>query len=161
VCEREPLGSLSQLCDAGGYCMQLVWTYGQKRYLFVTSGAHATTAEARCERLGGTLVVLDSRDEREELWHELSSFPVPYTQIWVGLSPDGDGGWVWADGTPYGAPEAGPPPWAIGEPSDAGPVALFGINTRSVDNTLAHAYGPELELPFVCQFRVEPPTSDP
>ena len=152
VCEREPNGLQSQSCDAG-VCIDLVWTHLQKRYVFVGTKMGGDDAETQCGAIGGTLVVLQSRDEREQLWHELarmSGNKVPGS-IWIGLSQR-SGAWVWDDDA---GPDAYPSPWGDKQPSGNGSRAYL-VETLAaltpLDTTLAkndvNALTP---LPFVCQ----------
>ena len=105
-----------------------------------------TDAEARCRGLGGSLVVLQSRDEREQLWLELSRLSIPPARVWIGLSPGpvdaGDAGavtWIWDDGTSADAPDAYPSPWGVGQPAGPTPAFLSHSTTQPpVDDTLAH-----------------------
>lgn len=153
VCEREPSGVHSQGCDAGA-CIDLVWTHLQKRYVFVSTRMDGDSAEAQCGLLGGTLVVLQSRDEREQLWHELSRLTASKApaSIWIGLSQR-SGAWVWDDDA--GA-DAYPSPWGDRQPRGNGSraylVETFGPPTP-VDTTLAkNDLGAlSVSLPFACQ----------
>jgi hypothetical protein len=154
ICEREPVGRLSQPCNDGGECFDLRFTHGAKSYVFVKLAAPADTAEQQCESLGGTLVVLQSRDEREQMWKELarmSGAGLP-TTIWIGLSvADGGADWTWADDA---SADAYPPPWADRQPRDAGGRAYLYQNNGTpplVDDTLAHGETTPLFLPYVCQ----------
>jgi hypothetical protein len=113
--------------------------------------------------LGGKLAVLESREEREELWHELSLLMIPPARVWIGLAQrtEGDAGvstWVWDDGTPAEGPDAYAPPWGDGQPTDAGlsPRAYLNYDPLVLDNTLARnvARG---QSPFVCQLPVGGP----
>jgi hypothetical protein len=177
VCERRPLGMHSRPCDAG-ICIELVATHGRKRYLFQSSLVTANAAKQQCELLGGKLAVLESREERDQLWHELSLLVAPPTSVWIGLewragdSPDaGDTGppaWVWDDGTAADGPDAYPPPWGDGQPTDAGlgPAAqtttlgsrraFLNNDSLVLDNTLARDVG-RTTSPFVCQLPVNGP----
>jgi cysteine-rich repeat protein len=152
ICEREPQGRLSEPCPTldGGECFDLRATLGQKHYVYVRESAPVQYAEAQCESLGGTLVVLQSRDEREQLWKELSHVGV--ASIWIGLSlPDGGSEWTWADGTPVQADES---PWALRQPRDAGTSAYMTQNAgppQLVDDTLARVTTPEMGYAYVCQ----------
>lgn len=113
VCEREPTGFLSEKCDAG-VCIDLVWTHSQKRYVYVATKLAGDEAETQCAALGGTLVVLQSRDEREQLWHELGHLGgTPPGSIWIGLSRQGTE-WIWDDDA---AVDAYAPPWGDKQPS--------------------------------------------
>ena len=126
ICEREPTGRQSTLCEAG-VCIDLVITSGMKHYVYVRDVASADDAEQHCRSLGGTLVVLQTRDEREQLWKELARLPGVPTPlaIWIGLSV--------VDG---GSPEAGPWIWDDDAAADAYPSAWgdlqpFGRQTRA------------------------------
>ncbi len=155
ICEREPVGRLSQPCSVvdGGECFDLRFTHGSKTYVYVKLAAPADTAEQRCESLGGTLVVLQSRDEREQLWRELSRMSgagLP-TAIWIGLSLVNGSDWLWADDASV---DAYPSPWADRQPRDAGGRAFLYQNNSTplvVDETLAHAETATQYFPFVCQ----------
>jgi hypothetical protein len=135
VCEREPTGVLSQRCDAG-VCIDLVWTHAQKRYVYVGTKLDGDDAEKQCEALGGTLVVLQSRDEREQLWHELGHLGTIPGSIWIGLSEVG-GDWAWADDA---GPDAYPSPWGDKQPTGNGSRAYFVqtlVPPTPLDTTLA------------------------
>jgi cysteine-rich repeat protein len=156
ICEREPVGRLSQVCGLvdGGECFDLRFTYGSKTYVYVKLAAPADAAEQQCESLGGTLVVLQSRDEREQLWKELarmSGAGLP-TTIWIGLSiADGASDWTWADDASL---DAYAPPWGDRQPKDGGARAYLFQNNGSpalVDETLARVETTALFLPYVCQ----------
>jgi hypothetical protein len=155
VCEREPAGLHSEACD-GGVCIDLVWTFGQKRYLFVgaAGAAAAADAETRCEAAGGTLVVLQSRDEREQLWRELSALGAP-DAVWVGLSMQDGGDWIWADDAGAGAY---PSPFAstsLGTGTQAYLAHAKGDVPPPPNDTLADNAQPATNaLAFVCQLPV-------
>ncbi|HEY3820037.1 MAG TPA: C-type lectin domain-containing protein [Polyangiaceae bacterium] len=112
VCEREPTGVLSEHCE-GGICIDLVWTHALKRYVYVTTKLDGADAVQQCAALGGTLVVLQSRDEREQLWHELSHSGTTPGSIWIGLSRPGTE-WIWDDDA---SADAYPSPWGNDQPS--------------------------------------------
>ena len=103
LCEREPVGVHWTTCDAG-ICIELVATHATKRYVYQDGLLPPEQAEAQCHALGGSLVVLQSRDEREQLWLELTRLPVAPSRIWIGLAADagtdaeaGSLSWVWDD----------------------------------------------------------------
>jgi Lectin C-type domain len=153
VCEREPVGVLSQRCDAG-VCIDLAWTFGQKQYVYVSHAMTGDQAQQACFALGGTLVVLESRDEREQLWRELSHMPGvanPPTETWIGLALT-DAGWAWANDA---AADAYPSPWGDKQPKGNGSRAYLLQSTAPpplLDTTLAR--NDEVSLtpyPFVCQ----------
>jgi hypothetical protein len=160
VCEREPVGSQGHVCEGGaGICITLVWTRGAKLYVYREVPASAAAAEQACADLGGRLVVLESRDEREQLWHELGKMTVKPTQgIWVGLSrvaalDGGLGEWTWDDDA---AASSRVSPWGYGQPRTSGP----GLTTRAYmlkqepplsDDTLARDDAIAGTLPYVCE----------
>jgi hypothetical protein len=133
--------------------MDIVYTAGKKRYLFVANPMGAHEADAFCASRGGTLVVLESRDEREQLWRELAQLGQVPVKVWIGLSADDAGTWTWDDGTKVDA--AYPPPWAVRQPLAAGVQALMQNDPNgTVDDTLAMAAtDPATTLPFVCEIR--------
>jgi hypothetical protein len=177
ICESEPVGRPSTPCEAGE-CFDLVWTYGKKRYLYRASPATWDAAKQACDRLGGRLPVLQSRDEREQLWSALAQVSGAPHQVWIGLSSV-DGGlgfigqeqpdWIWEDGTlaPARGVGAYPSQWSVREPTQA---ILGGTNHAylsqqtllGVDDTLARNDPPvpnnlslpsnAMNLPYVCEF---------
>jgi hypothetical protein len=142
ICEHEPEEARLLPATTGLFYFDLVSTYGKKSYVYddlmpVTEA----NAEATCVSHGGTLVILQSRDEREQLWKQLSQTSA--TRVWIGLATS-DAGWAWDDEA--GAdPDASPSAWAIGEPSPLGPAADGGsrraylalTDQHPVDTTLA------------------------
>jgi hypothetical protein len=166
VCKRKPIGMHSKACEAG-ICIELVQTHATKRYVFQSSPVTADEAKRQCEVLGGKLAVLESREEREQLWHELSVLMLPPARLWIGLAQSageagaGDAGvstWVWDDGTPAEGPDAYASPWGDGQPTDAGssPRAYLSYDPLALDNTLARNVG-RMPSPFVCQLPVGGP----
>jgi hypothetical protein len=161
VCEHEPNGVHSRSCEAG-VCIDLVATQRAKSYVYEPLPASWVDAESRCRDLGGSLVVLESRDEREQLWFELSKLPSSPTRVWIGLAPSADDAgddagtvWTWDDGTNADAPDAHPSPWGIGQPSAPAPAFLDNTPSQApVDDTLAHTDSTVRALPFVCQIVV-------
>ncbi|MDP9151374.1 MAG: C-type lectin domain-containing protein, partial [Myxococcota bacterium] len=158
ICEREPVGVRSRACDAG-VCLDLAWTHRAKRYVYREDAATADSAEQQCATLGGSLIVLQSQDEREQLWRELSHMAVVPDAIWIGLSRVAAAGpapqWTWDDDA---SSDAYPSPWGDRQPRAIGPATttraflLHQGSPPSLDDTLAHNDVPEAELPFVCQF---------
>jgi hypothetical protein len=148
ICEREPVGSRARACGAN-VCLSVAATESSKRYVVIGSpvtnvGAlGANDAVIACSAAGGRLVVLGSREEREQLGKELGAYFGGTPSAWIGLS-DTDGTWGW-DG-----PDAGgmsPLPWGAGEPAlitgDAGTVsvgrAFVALDVTQLDSELAHA----------------------
>ena len=167
ICEREPIGAQFTPCEAG-ICVDLVATYGAKRYVIVTQAATADVAEQSCASLGGRLVVLQSRDEREQLWLQISRSPPQLYRIWIGLSQK-DGGsvddagdsWVWDDGTEADSPDGYPSPWGDHLPATLGTTsrAYMRAYMGEIDDTLARN-DEEAQivqtLPFVCELPIAP-----
>lgn len=166
VCELEPVGRQSKPCPSG-ICIDLVKTYGLKSYVYQQNRAAPEDASHACVALGGRLVVLQSRDEREQLWRELYRLTVPPSAVWIGLSQltpgsfqNPQGSWEWDDGTPAEGPNAYPAEWAIGQPlgfGHGGTTRAFlyhDDHSPAIDDTLARNE-PTLTnsgtLPYVCE----------
>jgi hypothetical protein len=166
ICELEPVGRQSKPCPAG-ICIDLVKTQGVKSYVYQENRSTPDGASRACVALGGRLVVLQSRDEREQLWRELYRLTVPPSAVWIGLSQvspgsyqDPEGSWAWDDHTPADGPGAYPAEWAVGEPlrfGHAGTSRAFlyhDDHSPAVDDTLARNE-PTLTisgtLPYVCE----------
>jgi hypothetical protein len=166
VCELEPVGKQSTPCEAG-ICIDLVKTHPGKRYVYQAKPASADSAKMACIALGGSLVVLQSNDEREQLWRELSRLTVVPKGVWIGLSQISAGSrrvpasWAWDNGKPATGPDACPSEWATGQPLPNGQAATpraFLYQNQSapaIDDTLARDepsltdYGGT--LPYVCE----------
>jgi hypothetical protein len=172
VCEREPVGTQAHPCEAGT-CIDLVWTQGTKSYVYGAEALTADEAEAACRGIGGRLVVLRSRDEREQLWKELGKLTsgVPGS-VWIGLSEvvvsGGDAGvsdgstaadssaasvWVWDDDAGVDAYVS---PWGYDQPRTTAhsPRAyLLNEQPQASDDTTARTdplVAPGT-LPYVCE----------
>lgn len=155
ICEREPVGSLERACiDAGVSCIELAWTNGSKRYVYFRNAAPSDgvngSAEETCESLGGSLVVLQSRDEREQLWRAVGG---TQSSFWIGLSvPEGGSSWTWDDDA---SEDAYPSPWEIRFPREPGGTRAYlfqNATPAAVDDTLArNGSGAPTFFPFVCQ----------
>ena len=173
ICEREPVQLQSRVpsCD-GGVCIDLVWTFPNKTYLYEATAATASDAEQSCRDLGGRLAVFGSPDEREQLWYQLSQLTIPPSQIWIGLSQmavaagsdAGDGGdaaetgppeagalvWVWDD---EAAVEGHPSQWGNAEPQKSGSSRAFmSYIFSSPENTLAQNDLAPPTATYVCEF---------
>jgi len=159
ICEREPVGALQRACmEAGVSCIELAWTARSKRYVYFKNAAPSDgpdgSAEQTCESLGGSLVVLQSFDEREQLWKAVGATQAQ-SSFWIGLSlSEGGSSWVWDDDA---SEDAYPSPWAIRMPREPGGTRAFlfqnGGTPAAVDDTLAHngtGAAPSY-FPFVCQ----------
>jgi hypothetical protein len=154
ICEREPEGVRAQACGNDGFCFTLPQTAGVKSYLVAVSPADPETADTTCRFLdGGSLVVLDSREEREQLAHEIYAFyPDREQQLWIGLHADG-GTWAWDDGVIAASGAARPLPWGNAQPAaPANARAFLRVNATTYDTQLAYADdgGGGARL-FICQ----------
>ena len=160
VCEREPPGSLSHGCN-GVICIDLRRTAGAKKYVYFRTPSTPEDASKLCREFHvGSLVLLDSREEREELWAELAKIDENAKQVWIGLARDGDAGgeWRWDDGASVDGGR--PTPWGAAQPAsvDGGsPRAYIERVGGLVDSQLARntdRFGQPVPqtLPFVCQF---------
>jgi hypothetical protein len=172
VCEREPVGTQAHPCDAGT-CIDLVWTHGTKSYVYGAQSLPADQAEAACRGMGGRLVVLRSRDEREQLWKELGKLTSGVgVSVWIGLSevastvgdagtsdgsPPADGSapgvWVWDDDAGVDAYVS---PWGYDSPRTYANHSLraYLLNEQPAasDDTMARNDGPMPPmLPYVCE----------
>jgi len=154
ICEREPVGTRATTCF-GGYCFTLPTTAGRKSYLVSFGGAEPTTAMQTCAQLpGGSLVVLDTAEEREQLAHEilLHDDAVVDQELWIGVVQDG-GTWSWEDGVSL-ASSPRPLPWGNAQPDDArGERAFMRLAAPAYDTQLAYAdrdSGAPTRL-FICQ----------
>ena len=165
VCELEPVGKQSKPCEAG-ICIDLVKTYGTKSYLYQANLALPADASRVCVALGGQLVVLQSGDEREQLWRELSRLTAPPSAVWIGLSQTTpasnrvpEGVWAWDDHTPAQGTGAYPAEWAATrlrypQASTTRAFLYHDEHAPAFDDTLAQN-NPSLTssgmLPFVCE----------
>jgi hypothetical protein len=168
VCELEPVGKQSTPCEAG-ICIDLVKTHATKTYVYQAQPASADDANSACVALGGTLMVVQSRDEREQIWRELSRLTVVPPAVWIGLTQISPGSrhapatWQWDDHTSVDGPDAAyPSEWATGQPLGyglGGTTRAFLYQSQSasaVDDTLASndamlAAGGL--LPYVCEIQ--------
>jgi hypothetical protein len=157
VCEREPAGARARSCD-GGQCIDLASTLSSKKYLFKSERAVASAAAAFCRTLPqGSLVMLDTREEREQLGREIGRLTPrdgqPPSTFWIGLSTTNGSDWQWDDGS---AASSRPPVWGDKEPRSASGAAraYIQIFATSYDTTLAHVDAdPNSTRPYVCQYK--------
>ena len=155
LCEREPAGLRGQPCGNDGICFTVPQTSGDKTYLVSVSQTDSLTADTTCRFLdGGSLVVFDSREEREELAHEVvARNPFIPQEVWIGLHAEG-GTWSWDDGIV--ADEGGPRPlpWGNAQPptSATSGRAFISVGGRAYDTQLAYADdGGMQQRFFICQ----------
>lgn len=154
VCEREPSGARAQDC-VGGFCFSLPQTRGDKTYLVVVSAADPETAAQNCGGLDrGSLVVLETSQEREQLAHEIvTRYPDESQQLWIGLVQDG-GTWVWEDGVTAEPSSGGRAlPWGNAQPEGGpGARAYLRVGAAAYDTQLAYAGdGTKARRLYVCQ----------
>jgi len=154
ICEREPEGVRGQSCGNDGICFTVPQTSGVKTYLVAVSPADPETADTTCRFLdGGSLVVFDSREEREQLAHEIvKRYPDIEQQLWIGLHADG-GTWAWDDGVVAGSGDARPLPWGNAQPmGGANARAFIRVGATAYDTQLAYADdGGGASRLFICQ----------
>ena len=154
ICEREPAGVRSQPCGNDGICFTVRQTAGKKSYLLSVSPADPDTADTTCRFLdGGSLVVFESREEREQLAHEIyarNSFSAQ--GVWIGLHAEG-GTWIWDDGVVAEANAGRPLPWGNAEPTSAseGRALVTVGDLTAYDTQLAHADDSGAARFFICQ----------
>lgn len=155
LCEREPLGSRIEVCG-GLLCTTLLLPdAGAKRYVIWPSAVTADEAFKTCKNSydGGSLVMFDSREEREYLMREIAQrLGTDDVQIWIGLAQSANG-WAWDD-------DAGgrPSPWGDGEPSGQGARAFVVLNENQYDTQLAQtdpSAPQDAKRFFVCQRPIE------
>ena len=156
ICEREPAGTRATYCS-GPFCFTLASTGATKRYVFFAGRADRGAAERSCASLEGSLVVLESAAEREQLAHEIIALDPTAVeqQLWLGLAQDGGGGWTWEDGVAATAEGTRPLPWGNVQPGAApgpGARAFMRIQANAYDTQLAYADGdPRATRFYVCQ----------
>jgi hypothetical protein len=150
LCEREPPGRPIRPCDAG-QCIELRPTFGDKTYVFVTMPQSFEDAQKSCAALASAfpeskaqrLVVLQTREEREELARAIAMTDT--REFWIGLSA----AFVWSDGEPI---EGGtyPSPYGRDEPASKAPSFVRiddEFDTR-------HAHTGTAPRPFVCEIKL-------
>lgn len=155
ICEREPVGTRAEFCN-GPYCTNVVATAGKKTYLVTLSNASSEDARASCEAQGGRLVVLSTREEREQLVREIRVLLPPPSSIWIGLSRSASSpGFTWDDGQPEATY---PSPWGADQPpAGATGRAYLVLDDNAFDTQLAYVEtSPEAQRPFVCERDVVP-----
>jgi hypothetical protein len=168
ICEREPPGLRLESCG-GIPCVTVPFTADTKTYLIIQSPTTSDEARDFCKRLGTSLVVFDSRQEREQLARELdkllrdpgASGLQKTLSFWVGVYRK-DGPWQWEDGTLVD--DGGrPPPWGNAEPAPAGGSrAYLSLRTAVYDSQLVFAderldASEPTKRAFVCEQTRRPP----
>jgi hypothetical protein len=156
ICEREPVGTHLSPCAGNVFCLSEPATLGAKRYIYVPTPGTAADAEADCQGLGGTLFVADTREERDQVAHDLA----PFAQLgplgfWIGLSSQSPGRWIWDDGAPDDGSKR-PSIWGDQEPVPSvavQPVAAraFMKLSTAYDTQLAHAAPGTQKMPYLCE----------
>lgn len=163
LCEREPIGDLWQPCN-GGICSRLSENAARKRYLFSPTPATADEAEAACGDLGGSVVVFETRQERETLLQSLVSHfetlkaidpaATAPQEVWIGYSANEAGAFSWnADGgldaSPWGESQ---PSAAAGTSARAYAVLVNALfQPLDYDVQLAHD-DTDVPRPYICQY---------
>ncbi|KAM9811019.1 perlucin-like protein [Neosynchiropus ocellatus] len=95
-----------------GNCKEGWWSFQKSCYLLSTSAVTWSSAENKCQTLGGHLVVLNNVAELDYL-SEISELRFNY---WIGLvERTHEGHWSWVDGTDYASMQKF---WDKGQPDD-------------------------------------------
>ena len=148
VCEREPVGATSHPCNGQTTCLDVRFTAGASRYLYFATAVPAQEASDSCKGLGGSLVVFETREEREQLAREMLTFlpksPIP--KVWIGLSRV-NGAWTWANGLPV---DKVPLEWADNQPR-GGFWAAISVSESLYDTELATVDDGTTRLPYLCE----------
>jgi hypothetical protein len=148
LCEREPPGSRATACN-GGICITVAQT--TKRYLFVPSDTTADDAKTSCVSLGGNLVILESREEREQLAREIAQYTgMDGATFWVGLAADGTGNLVWDDNAAATRPSLFGIDAGIAAPNARVFISLGASDP--IDRGLGHLDDANNLHPYVCQY---------
>jgi hypothetical protein len=152
ICEREPPGSLVRPCAGNVYCVDSPSTVGKKRYVYHYTPATGDDAKVDCQSLGGSLAILKSREERDQLGRELGSLATSDSPLsfWIGLSISPDGVATWDDGAPI---TTYPLPWGDHEPAiiDGPGRAAMRLSLGKYDTQLAHVEAATEKLAYVCE----------
>jgi hypothetical protein len=146
LCEQEPPGHRTTPCLGNNVCFSVAATLGgpprTKRYVFVPSVLAYADAAKACASLGASIVVFDSREEREQVAAEVARMA---DDFWVDLVKAG-GTWGWDSGLDPSAV------WAAGEPvSGNGTYAYVAMEPGRFDSELAHAANDAEPHYVVCQ----------
>lgn len=139
ICEREPVGRRIFACTP--FCTIVPATAGKKRYIVSLTPTTLQDARESCAVFDGALAVLDSREEREQLVHELREVLQPPFTVWIGLASTDGNTWTWADGVTDGSSR--PSPWGDGQPKGVGEgQAYLRVRERAYDTQLAYSVDP-------------------
>ncbi len=148
LCEREPVGDFTRLCP-DGTCISLGFTSGKKSYVVVRTPTAPDVAQSNCQKLNGRLVVLATREEREELFAAIEGLGVIDT--WIGLSRDSaTSPWKWEDGSDL---SKYPLPWGDLEPRATDFArAYVTIDRARYDTRAAHAIDDSTAMrAYICE----------
>jgi len=188
ICEREPVGARSVPCLGGtAFCFDVLATFNpnvpsgaSKHYVYNPTPMTASDAEAFCRSSldagKASLVVFESRAEREQVIYELSQITsllpgggrVMPSQLWIGLSGPVDAGvrgdagraaaWVWDDGVHASPTATGARPsvWGNYEPKAGASGRAYIQVQASYDTGLAYVRNDSpsnpQQYPSVCQY---------
>lgn len=90
-------------------------SFGGSQYKVVLAEGGWLAARERCQKLGGDLAVIDTKEKREFLGKLNES-----VELWVGASKDKDGKWTWVNGHTVDADA-----WLKGRPEGGGHTSMF------------------------------------
>jgi hypothetical protein len=149
LCEQEPPGSRATPCLGDKLCFSTPATQSggvgsrTKQYVLVPALAAYGDAVTTCNTLHGSLLVLDSREEREQVAVVAASLSPNVPDYWLGLTRGKAGVWSWS--SPLDPSEV----WATDEPVNAtGTHAYVDVHVGKIDSSLAHVAG-DAETHFV------------
>jgi hypothetical protein len=117
-----------------------VYTFRGSQYRIVLAAGSWSEAREKCQKMGGDLAVVDTKEKREFFGQVNGSL-----ELWVGGSQDKDGKWKWVTGEPMAAEG-----WAKGRPANAGPYAsLFPKESLLYDYKPDHRF----VSGFICEWK--------
>ncbi|KAM5336393.1 C-type lectin domain family 4 member E [Glossophaga mutica] len=105
-CYNDGSGSVKNCCPSG-------WVHFQSSCYFFSLNTMTWSASAKnCSNMGGHLVVINTPEEQEFLFHEKPG----KREYYIGLTDQAiDGQWKWVDGTPFMKSLSF---WDVGEPNN-------------------------------------------
>ncbi|XP_004610697.2 C-type lectin domain family 4 member E [Sorex araneus] len=103
--------------DSAQNCCPLKWEYFQSScYFFSTNTLTWAASLKNCSDMGAHLVVINSVEEQEFLFHKKP----PTREFYIGLTDQAvEGQWTWIDGTPFTQSLSF---WDVGEPNNLATV---------------------------------------
>lgn len=93
-------------------------TYNSHKYEFYSSTATFAQAMEYCEKNGGHLVTITSKEENDKMLELVEDYS---GSAWIGATKFSSSNWYWINSEPYAENNL----WAAGEPNNDGGVELF------------------------------------